>query len=147
MRQNPLTLEQLIEDLTRGNVTEVKVVLASVVLALAAYQLLLAGVVYGRVRLPFLSPEAAAWTHRATGRVIVVLVAVVATMCLAFYGFEEGGIHAVAGLVVLGVLAVKVLVVRLGRLGRLLPVLGVSLAALLTIVWLTSAGDFLGVSG
>jgi hypothetical protein len=33
-------LEQLIEDVTRGNVTEVKVMLASVVLALAAYQVL-----------------------------------------------------------------------------------------------------------
>ena len=43
-------MEQLIEDVTRGNVTEVKVMLASVVLALAAYQVLLAGVIYGRLR-------------------------------------------------------------------------------------------------
>jgi hypothetical protein len=34
-------LEDLVESVTRGNVTEVKVVLASVVLALAVYQLVL----------------------------------------------------------------------------------------------------------
>jgi len=141
-------VEHLIEDLTRGNVTEVKVVLASVVLALAGYQLLLAAVAYERIRLPFLSSHAASWTHRASGDAIVALVLVIATMCIAFYGFEEGGAHTVAGLAVLGLIAAKVLAVRVGgRLGRLLPLLGISLAAFLAIAWLTSAGDFLGVSG
>ena len=37
-------MEGLIDDLTRGNVTEVKVVLATVVAALAVYQLVLAAV-------------------------------------------------------------------------------------------------------
>lgn len=141
-------MEHLIEDLTRGNVTEVKVVLASVVLVLAGYQLLLAGAAYERVRLPFLSSHAASWAHRASGDAIVVLVTVVATMCIAFYGFEEGGAHSVAGTAVLVLVAAKVLAVRVGgRAGRLLPLLGVSLAAALAIAWLTSAGDFLGVSG
>ena len=139
-------LEQLIEDLTRGNVTEVKVVLASVVLALAAYQLLLAAVSYGRLRLPFLDPHVASWTHRASGDAIVVLALAVATMCLAYYGFEDGGAHAVLSCALLGLLALKVIAVRLGgRLGKLLPMLGVSVAALLAVVWATSAGDFLGV--
>jgi hypothetical protein len=84
-------VEQLIEDLTRGNVTEVKVVLASVVLALAVYQLLLAAVAYGKVRLPFLGAGTASWTHRASGDAIVVLTILVATACISFYGFEEGG--------------------------------------------------------
>jgi hypothetical protein len=39
-------MEQLVDDLTRGNVTEVKVVLASVALALALYQVLLASIAY-----------------------------------------------------------------------------------------------------
>lgn len=144
-RESPV-VEQLIEALTRGNVAEVKVVLASVVLALAGYQLLLAGVVYRRVRPPFLSSDAAGWTHRAGGDAIVALVAVVATMCVAVHGFGEDGAHTTAGLLVLAALAAKVLAVRLGgRLGGLLPALGVSLAALLAIAWLTSAGEFLGV--
>ncbi len=139
-------MEQLIEDLTRGNVTEVKVVLASVILALAAYQLLLAAVAYGRLRLPFLAAATASWTHRASGDAIVVLTVLVATACISFYGFEEGGAHAVFGCVLLGAIALKVLVVRVGgRLSRLLPLLGVSVLALFGLTWLTSAGDFLGV--
>jgi hypothetical protein len=139
-------VEQLIEDLTRGNVTEVKVVLASVVLALAVYQLLLAGVAYGRLRLRFLEAATASWTHRASGDAIVVLTILVATACIAFYGFEDGGAHAVFGCVLLGAIALKIVVVRAGgRLSRLLPVLGVSVLALFGLTWLTSAGDFLGV--
>ena len=41
-------MEELVEDLARGNVTEVKIVLASVALALAGYQVLLMAVGYGK---------------------------------------------------------------------------------------------------
>jgi len=139
-------VEQLIEDVTRGNVTEVKVVLASVILALAVYQLLLAAVAYGWLRLPFLEAATASWTHRASGDAIVVLTILVATACLSYYGFEEGGAHAVFGSILLGVLALKVLVVRIGGApARLLPLLGASLLVLFGLTWLSSAGDFLGV--
>lgn len=139
-------MEDLIEELTRGNVTEVKVVLATVVLTLAVYQLVLAAVAYGWLRLPFLEAGTASWTHRASGDAIVVLTILVAVACLSYYGFEEGGAHAVFGTVLLGVLALKVFVVRVGgRLSRLLPLLGVSVLALFGLTWLTSAGDFLGV--
>jgi hypothetical protein len=139
-------LEQLIEDVTRGNVTEVKVVLATVILALAAYQLLLAATAYGWIRLPFLAAGLASWTHRASGDAIVVLTVVVAVMCVGYYGWDEGGTHAVVAIALLAVIALKVLAVRLGgRAGRLLPLLGVSLLALFGVTWLTSAGDFLGV--
>lgn len=142
-------MEQLIEDLTRGNVTEVKAILASVVLALAIYQLLLAAVAYGWLRLPFLGAAPAAWVHRASGDTIVLLVLAVAAMCVGYYGFDfgdDGGTHAIAAVVLLGVVAVKIVAVRAGGpLGRLLPLLGVSVFALLAITWLTSAGDFLGV--
>lgn len=139
-------MEDLIEEVTRGNVTEVKVVLASVILALAVYQLLLAAVAYGWLRLPFLESATASWTHRASGDAIVVLTILVATACIAVYGFEDGGAHTVFGCVLLGAIAVKIVAVRAGgRLARLLPVLGVSVLALFGLTWLTSAGDFLGV--
>jgi hypothetical protein len=142
-------MEQLIDDLTRGNVTEVKVVLASVVLALGVYQLLLAAAGYGWLRLPFLSSAPALWVHRGSGDTIVVLTVAVAAMCVAYYGFafgDDGGTHAIVAVVLLGAIAAKVLAVRAGgRVGRLLPLLGVSVFALLAITWLTSAGDFLGV--
>jgi hypothetical protein len=139
-------VQQLIEDAARGNVAEVKVVLASVALALAAYQVLLAAVAYGRLRPPFLSAAAASWTHRASGDAILVVIAAVATACLSYYGFEDGGFHAVAGCALLALLAAKVVAVRTGgRLGRLLPLLGILLFTALALTWASSAGDFLGV--
>ena len=140
-------MERLIEDLTNGYVTEVKVVLASVVLALAVYQLVLAAVSYGKVRVRFLESGPATWAHRASGDTILVLAVLVAVACIAFYGFDDdGGAHAVLGCLVLGALALKVLAVRIGGSSSpLLPWLGVALFALLAATWATSAGDFLGV--
>ena len=139
-------MEDLIEELTRGNVTEVKVLLASVVLGLAVYQVVLASVAYGWLRLPFLERGSAGWTHRASGDTILVLTVVIAVMCIGYSGFEDGGAHSIVATILLGVFATKVLVVRFGgRLGRALPLLGVSLLILFGITWLTSAGDFLGV--
>lgn len=138
-------MEDLVESVTRGNPTEVKVLLASVVLALAAYQLVLIAVGYGRLRPPFLSAHPASRAHRAIGDMLLVLIIVVAGMCLAEYGWDDdGGLHAIAGAALLGVLFVKVLVVRAGgRLGRALPLLGAAVFTLLAVTWLASAGDFL----
>jgi hypothetical protein len=98
------------------------------------------------VRPRFLEAATASWTHRASGDAIVVLTVLVATACISFYGFEEGGAHTLFGCALLGLLAIKVLVVRLGgRTQRLLPALGVSVLALFGLTWLSSAGDFLGV--
>lgn len=139
-------MEDLIEELTRGNVAEVKVALASVVLALAVYQLVLAAVSYGKVRPRFLESGPATWAHRASGDAILVLAVLVAIGCISFYGFEDGGLHAVFGCLVLGALAAKVLAVRIGGSSSpLLPWIGIALFALFTATWLTSAGDFLGV--
>lgn len=139
-------MERLIEDLTNGYVTEVKVVLASVLLALAVYQLVLATVSYGKVRLPFLGSGPATWVHRASGDTVLVLAVLVAVACVSFYGFEDGGAHAVFGCLVLAALALKVLAVRVGGSSSpFLPWIGIALFALLAATWLTSAGDFLGV--
>lgn len=139
-------MEDLIETLTRGNVTEVKVVLASAALALAVYQLALAAVAYGKVRLRFLEAGPATWVHRVSGDTILVLAVLVAVACVSYYGFEEGGAHAVFGCLLLGALALKVLAVRVGGShSPLLPWIGVALLGLFAATWLTSAGDFLGV--
>jgi len=139
-------MEDLIESLTRGNVTEVKVVLASVILALAVYQLVLAAVSYGKVRPRFLESGPATWAHRASGDTILVLAVLVAVACISFYGFEDGGAHAVFGCLVLGALAAKVIAVRVGGSSSpLLPWIGIALFGLFAATWLTSAGDFLGV--
>jgi hypothetical protein len=140
-------VEGLIDDLTRGNVTEVKVVLATVVAALAVYQLVLAAVSYGKARPRFLESGPATWAHRAVGDTLLVLAVLVAVACISFYGWEEGGAHAVFGCLVLGALAAKVLAVRVGGSSSpLLPWIGIALFGLLMATWWTSAGDFLGVS-
>lgn len=139
-------MEELVLDVTNGNVAEVKVILASVVAALAIYQVALAAVGYGKARIPFLANPAALRAHRSVGDAILVLALVTAGMCLSVYGFEDdGGIHAVAGAIVLGVLVVKTGIVRSDslRIGRLLPPLGIAVFVLFMITWATSAGDFL----
>jgi len=139
-------VEEFVLDLTNGNVAEVKVILASVIAALAIYQLALAAVGYGKVRIPFLANPAALRAHRAIGDTILVLAFVTAGMCLSVYGFsDDGGVHAVAGAIVLGVLVLKTGIVRSDslRIGRLLPPLGIAVFVLFMITWATSAGDFL----
>jgi small-conductance mechanosensitive channel len=141
-------VEDLIETLTRGNPTEVKVLLASVALALAVYQLVLIAVAYGKVRPRFLASPVAAFAHRSVGDTIAVLLVVTATMCIGYFGFEDdASLHMVAAIALLSVLALKILIIRRWHaLGRFLPVLGLSVWVLLALTWLTSAGDFLADS-
>ena len=121
-------------------------VLASVVAALAVYQLVLIAIGYGKVRPPVPGPHAASFAHRFSGGVIATLVTVVALMCISYFGFEEdeSAVHMVAGAALLGVLAVKVWVVRRGeRSSRYLPHLGITVFLLIALTWASSAGDFL----
>jgi hypothetical protein len=138
-------MEDLVESLTRGNPTEVKVVLTTVVLGLAAYQLFLIAVGYGKLRLRFLASRPASMAHRASGDAIVVVIVITALMCLSYFGLEDDQVlHAVAGAALLAVLALKITVIRRWHaMGRFLPVLGISVFVLIALTWLSSAGDFL----
>lgn len=148
--------EELVEDLANGNVTEVKVVLASIVVVLALYQVVLMAVGYGKVKTPLLKPAPASRSHRAIGDSILLITLFVAFMCIGYFEIADGiehaddgettrvAIHVVAAFALLGLLAVKVWVVRRGRRsGRYLPLLGLSVLALFLITWVTSAGDYL----
>lgn len=135
-------MEDFVENITRGNPGSVKTVLASVVVALALYQLILAAIGYRR--LPLIDAKPAFFTHRASGDAIAVLVVVVALMCVSVFGFEDDYVlHIAAGIGALAVLAVKVAVVRTGVGSRFLPYLGVTLFTLLAVTWFTVAPDFL----
>jgi hypothetical protein len=152
-------VEDLVEQLTRGNVSQVKTVLASIVMALAGYQVLLMAVGYGKLRLPFLGPRPASFAHRAVGDTIVVITLLVAYMCLGYFEVSDGiehardgetlraTIHVVAGFSLLGVLALKIVVVRWWHaLGRYLPLFGLSVFTLFLVTWITSAGNYLWAS-
>lgn len=146
----------MVEDLANGNVTEVKVVLASVVVALALYQLFLMGVGYGKLRSPFLRPKAASVAHRSVGDAIVFITVFVAFMCIGYFEISDGiehaddgettrvAIHVGAAFALLGALALKIFVVRRGRRsGRYLPLLGATVFVLFVATWITSAADYL----
>ena len=135
-------MEDVIENITRGNPGSVKAVLASVVLALASYQLILAAIGYRK--LPVIEAEPAFSTHRASGDVIAILLVLVALACLGVYGFEDDYVlHAAAGAGAVAVLALKITVVRTGVGSRFLPLIGATLFALLALTWFTVTPDFL----
>jgi len=135
-------VEEFVESITRGNPGSVKSVLASVILALAAYQLILAAIGYRKLRV--IDAQPAFLTHRSSGDVIAVLLVLVALACLAVFGLEDDYVlHGAAGIGAVSVLAIKVCVVRTGIGSRYLPLLGITLFALLALTWFTVTPDFL----
>lgn len=149
-------MEQLVDALTRGNVSQVKTVLATTVVVLSAYQVFLMAVGYGKLRLRFLKSPAASFTHRATGDMIVAITLLVAFMCLVYFEIGDGidyargdeqtraTIHVVAGSLLVAAIVLKVIVVRWWqRMARYLPALGLTVFALFMVTWFTSAGNYL----
>ena len=149
-------MEDWVDELSRGNVAQVKTVLATAMMALAVYQVALMGVGYGKLRPWFLKPKAASFSHRAIGDALVAVTILVAFMCWSYFEIGDGiehaadgettraTIHVVAGIASVAVIALKVVVVRWWRAAdRFLPAIGLTLFTLLAITWITSAGDYL----
>jgi hypothetical protein len=138
-------MEEFLLALTRGNVSEVKIVLATVVALLSAYQVGLMAVGYGKVRLPFLRPLPASKAHRAIGDSIAAVTATVAILCIGYFGFEDdAAAHIVLAVALIIVLGFKILVVRrLHNLGHMLPALGITVFLLFWATWLSAAAEHL----
>jgi hypothetical protein len=136
-------MEDLLLRLTRGNVSEVKIVLTTVCAALALYQVALIAVGYGKVKLPFLGPLVAGRAHRAIGDSIVVVAMTVAAMCIVWFGFEDdAALHIAFAIALLAVLAFKIAVIRrLRQFDRLLPALGISVLLLFWATWFSAAAE------
>src|SRR5688500_8355679 len=106
-------MEDFLLALTRGNVSEVKIVLATVVALLAAYQVGLMAFGYGKLRLPFLKPLPASKAHRAIGDSIVAVTVAVAILCIGYFGFEDdSAVHILLAIALIAMLGFKILVVR-----------------------------------
>jgi Family of unknown function (DUF6529) len=135
-----------------------KVVVSTVIGALAVLQLIGALWMYGK-----LGTAAPAWlgtAHRIGGTVALLLVVFVAYHCLWALGLESGTladgekvpartvVHGVLGCAVVGAILVKVTAVRSRRApGWFLPIAGGLLFGLLVLVLLTSAVWYVGEKG
>lgn len=106
-------------------------------------------------RLPGVSAAAPGWVglaHRWSGTTAFVVTLPVALHCIWALGFAAGDlrvvVHSLVGCLFYGAYAAKMLVLRgRGLPGWALPVLGGSVLASLTLIWLTSALWFFSRSG
>lgn len=122
----------------------VKAVLATIVLALAGVQVLLALWIYRKLPLVPRPPRPVPIGHRVTGYALVAVTVPVAVHCLITYGVQvtslRVAIHSIAGCFFYGAVAAKLLIVHSRRLtGWALPVAGGAIAVIIGVLWYTSA--------
>jgi hypothetical protein len=129
---------------TATDTLPLKATLASIVLGLAAFQLLSATWIYGR--LPGLGSRPG-WLpplHRLAGVGAILISLPVAYHCIRAYGVKTFdariALHSIAGCILYGAFAAKVTIVRSRRLpGWILPLAGGALVTLVAVLWYTSA--------
>jgi Family of unknown function (DUF6529) len=118
--------------------------LATVVLALAGVQVLLALWLYRKLPGVPAPPAPVGVVHRLTGLALFLVTVPVAVHCLNAYGVQltsvRVAVHSLAGCFFYGAFAAKVLLVRSRRLpGWALPVAGGILVTLAVVLWYTAA--------
>jgi Family of unknown function (DUF6529) len=121
-----------------------KSLLASVVLGLAAVQILLALWLYHKLPLAGSPPRPVRPAHRILGFALFAVTVPIAVHCLLAYGVQLSSarvaVHSLAGCFFYGAFTAKVLLVQSRRLpGWALPTAGGALAILVAVLWYTSA--------
>jgi hypothetical protein len=121
-----------------------KSLLATVVLGLAAVQVLLALWIYRKLPLAGSPPRPVRPAHRVLGFALFAVTVPIAVHCLLAYGVQPGtarvAVHSLAGCFFYGAFTAKVLLVQSRRLpGWTLPATGGALAILVAVLWYTSA--------
>jgi Family of unknown function (DUF6529) len=121
-----------------------KSLLASVVLGLAALQVLLALWIYRKLPLAGSPPRPVRPTHQITGFALFALTVPIAVHCLLAYGVQlttaRVAVHSPAGCFFYGAFTAKLLLVQSRRLpGWALLAAGGTLAILVAVLWYTSA--------
>jgi hypothetical protein len=118
--------------------------LATAVLGLAAFQVVSAIWIYGRLPAIGSPPRWLPPLHRVTGVTAILLTLPIAYHCMRAYGVQTFdariAVHSVAGCFLYGAFAAKVTIVRSKRLpGWCLPLAGGTLVTLVVVLWYTSA--------
>jgi hypothetical protein len=121
-----------------------KSLLATIVLALAGVQVLLALWIYRKLPLAVTPPRPVPPAHRVIGFTAFAITIPIAVHCLITYGVHptstRAAIHSLAGCFFYGAFTAKVLLVHSKRLpGWALPVAGGTLATVIGVLWYTSA--------
>lgn len=121
-----------------------KAQLATVLLGMALFQLILAVWIYGRLPGARAAPRPVHLAHRIGGVVLFLVSLPIAYHCITAYGVETTGarvtIHSVAGCFFYGAFVAKIVVVRSRHLpGWALPLAGGSLVTLIAILWYSAA--------
>jgi Family of unknown function (DUF6529) len=121
-----------------------KSLLATIVLALAVVQVLLALWMYRKLPLAGRPPRPVPVTHRVTGLALFALTVPIAVHCLIAYGVQltslRVAVHSIAGCFFYGAFTAKVLLVQSRRLpGWALLAVGGMLAVIVGVLWYTSA--------
>jgi hypothetical protein len=124
-----------------------KVWLATFAVVLVLVQISTGARMWGRLRgVVRLSDATAKTVHRWSGRLAILFTLPVVFHCITILGFQTTtarvAVHSVAGSFIYGVFVAKMLVIRDRERPHppwALPVLGGAVAALLVVLWLTSA--------
>ena len=121
-----------------------KALLATVVLGVAALQVLLALWIYRKLPMAGSPPRPARLVHRVVGFALFALTVPIALHCLIAYGVQftsvRVAVHSLAGCFFYGAFVAKVLLVQTRRLpGWVLPAAGGTLAVVVVVLWYTSA--------
>ena len=136
-----------LNDVTGGELLLWKVVAATVVFALAGFQVLMAARFWQVTPFPAISGGTAARLHRGVGRVTLLLAVIVALSCVAGPAGPTSPtrvlLHSIFGTLLFVVLVAKFLLIRVLRTGdKALPFVGTALFLVFAAIWATSVADY-----
>ena len=129
---------------SRAGVLRLKSAIATALLGLGLFQLLLALWIWGRLPGIGIAPRAVGRVHRLTGMLVFLVTLPVAVHCMQAYGVRTSSVratvHSLTGCFFYGAFVAKILVVRSRSLpGWALPVAGGLLVVAIAVIWYSSA--------
>ena len=138
---------KFLNDVTGGHLLLWKVIVTSIVVALAGLQVAVAARFWGRPSLIAVSPGTAVRIHRTSGRLALTLGVLVALTCIAGpagpLSPTRVALHSIFGILVFAILTAKFLVLKVLRSGgNALPFIGSALFLTFGAIWATSVADY-----